>query len=159
MAKAVFAGSFDPFHLGHLDIVEQAVPLFDEVMVLICENPTKQRKTDIHEIYSMIVDCCKKYPNVKVSFCSGLVADYCKNHGYDYLIRGLRNTSDYLYEENVANINLSVNPDLKISYFRSRCNNISSTLVKELLKHGKDVSMYLPEEARNNYCIFDWKNI
>ena len=159
MSKAVFAGSFDPFHLGHLDILEQAIPLFDEINVLICENSTKQRKTDVHEMYSAIIDCCKKHPNVKVTICNRLVADYCKEHGYEYIVRGLRNTSDYLYEENVANINIATNPNLKIAYLRSRCGHISSTLIKELLKHGKNVSMYLPKEISNNYCIFDWKNI
>lgn len=145
MTKAVYAGSFDPFTLGHLDIVEQAAPLFDEVVILICDNSAKTRMTDIVIMKIMIEKCCLKYPNVKVRFCDKLIADYCKTYDINYLIRGLRNTTDYLYEENIANINNEINPDLKTIYFRTRNEAISSSMVKELYKYGKAVDKYLPE--------------
>ena len=116
MTKAVYAGSFDPFTLGHLDIVEQAVPLFDEVIVLLCDNSSKTRMTNIASMATMIGKCCLKYTNVKVQICNKLVADYCKEQGCEYLIRGLRNTTDYLYEENVASINTEINPNIKTRY-------------------------------------------
>lgn len=146
MAKAVYAGSFDPFTLGHLDIVEQAVPLFNEIIILLCDNPMKTRMTDIVIMKIMIEKCCLKYPNVKVQFCDKLVADYCKEHCCEYLIRGLRNTTDYLYEENVANINTEINPNIKTIYFRTRNGVLSSTFVKELHRYGKDTTKYLPKE-------------
>lgn len=144
MTKAVYAGSFDPFTLGHLDIVEQAVPLFDEVTILICDNSSKTRMTDAFKMSIMIEECCKKYPNVTVDVTKGLVGDYCGLYCYEYLIRGLRNTSDYLYEENIAKINHEVNSDLKTIYFRSQNEAISSSMVKELWKYEKDVDKYLP---------------
>ena len=87
-----------------------------------------------------------KYTNVKVQVCNKLVADYCKEQGCEYLIRGLRNTTDYLYEENVASINTEINPNIKTIYFRTRNEVLSSTFVKELYKYGKDITKYLPKE-------------
>lgn len=145
MTKAVYAGSFDPFTLGHLDIVEQAAPLFDEVTILICDNSAKTRMTNAFQMSIMIERCCKKYPNVTVDITKGLVGDYCGLYEYEYLIRGLRNTSDYLYEENIAKINYEINSDLKTIYFRAKNEAISSSMVKELYKYGKAVDKYLPE--------------
>ena len=146
LTKAVYAGSFDPFTLGHLDIVEQAVPLSDEVIVLLCDNSSKTRMTNVASMATMIGKCCLKYTNVKVQVCNKLVADYCKEQGCEYLIRGLRNTTDYLYEENVASINTEINPNIKTIYFRTRNEVLSSTFVKELYKYGKDITKYLPKE-------------
>lgn len=146
LSKAVYAGSFDPFTLGHLDIVEQAIPLFDEVIILLCNNSSKTRMTNVATMATMIGKCCLKYNNVKVQVCSMLVADYCKEQECEYLIRGLRNTTDYLYEESVAKINTEINPDLKTIYFRTRNEVLSSTFVKELYRYGKDITKYLPEE-------------
>lgn len=148
MVKAVYAGSFDPFTLGHLDIVKQAIPLFDEVIILLCDNSSKTRMTDIWQMSCMIEQCCKKYSNVTVDIAKGLVADYCNENECEYLIRGLRNTTDYLYEENVANINTEINPDIKTIYFRTRNGVLSSTFVKELHRYGKNTSKYLPKEIK-----------
>ena len=84
--------------------------------------------------------------NCKVDVCFGLVADYCKDVGANYLVRGLRNTSDYLYEENIAKINTEINPDLKTIYFRATNDTISSSMVRELHSYDRDVSKYLPDE-------------
>ena len=148
MTKAVYAGSFDPFTLGHLDIVEQAVPLFDEIEILFCANSNKKRFTSAVKMCDQVTEYCKIHfgSKVKVYLVSNyLVADYCKTYDVDYLIRGLRNTTDYLYEENIANINNEINPDLKTIYFRTRNEAISSSMVKELYKYGKAVDKYLPE--------------
>ena len=148
MTKAVYAGSFDPFTLGHLDIVEQAVPLFDEVYVLFCDNPNKKRFTSTQKMFEQVMEYCRVRfgDKVKVRLARNyLVADYCKTYDIDYLIRGLRNTTDYLYEENIANINNEINPNLKTIYFRTRNEAISSSMVKELYKYGKVVDKYLPK--------------
>lgn len=148
MIKAVYAGSFDPFTLGHLDIVEQAAPLFDEVIILFCDNSNKKRFTPEVKMFEQVMEYCRVRfdGKVKVRLVSNyLVADYCKTYEIDYLIRGLRNTTDYLYEENIAKINSEINPDLKTIYFRTRNEAISSSMVKELYKYGKAVDKYLPE--------------
>lgn len=139
MKKAVYAGSFDPFHNGHLYIYEQAKELFDEVVVMIANNPNKKRFTDIADIRHYLVKM-----NINAFAWSGLVADWCKQNDVYYLVRGLRSTSDYLYEEEVAKINAEINPELKTVYFRAK-DNISSTMVRLLHEQGKDISKYIPE--------------
>ena len=143
---AVYAGSFDPFTNGHLSIVKKSAELFDEVIVGIAENSNKKRKTDLYEMKYAIQEQLKCYDNVCVATISGLVADYCKKKDICYLVRGLRNTSDYLYEENIAKINNEINPDLKTIYFRADNDVISSSMIRELKEHCKDVSKFVPEE-------------
>ena len=144
--KALYAGSFDPFTNGHLSIVEKASELFDEVVVGIADNANKIRSTDIHQMYYAISNRLKHLDNVSVAIITGLVADYCQKEDITYLVRGLRNTSDYLYEENIAKINNEINPDLKTVYFRADNDVISSSMIRELVKHNKDISKYVSKE-------------
>ena len=145
--KALYAGSFDPFTNGHLSIVEKASELFDEVVVGIASNSNKKRSTDIWLMHDAIRDSLKHLDNVIVVTIDGLVADYCKNKNIKYLVRGLRNTSDYLYEENIAKINNEINPDLQTIYFRADNDVISSSMIRELNDHCKDVSKFVPKEV------------
>lgn len=150
MNRALYAGSFDPFTNGHLSIVEKAVELFDEVVVGVTENSNKKRHTDMYDMaYAISEQFAYHYNVTVVALEDYLVADYCKTHNIGYLIRGLRNTSDYLYEENIAKINNEINPDLKTIYFRADNDVISSSMVRELRAHGKDVSRFIPEKIYN----------
>ena len=144
--KALYAGSFDPFTNGHLSIVEKSAELFDEVIIGIAENSNKKRSTDIYDMKYAIREQLKDYNNVSVVIISSLVADYCKKKDICYLVRGLRNTSDYLYEENIAKINNEINPNLRTIYFRADNDVISSSMIRELGEYGKDVSKFVPEE-------------
>ena len=144
--KALYAGSFDPFTNGHLSIVEKSAELFDEIVVGIADNAKKIRNTDIHQMYYAISNQLKHLDNVSVAIITGLVADYCQKENITYLVRGLRNTSDYLYEENIAKINNEINPDLKTVYFRADNDVISSSMIRELVKHNKDISKYVSKE-------------
>jgi pantetheine-phosphate adenylyltransferase len=142
MKKAVYAGSFDPFTNGHLYIYNQAIELFDRVYILLATNQSKIRLTDINKMCEMI----KSASNCSdVYVTSGLVADFCFLHDVHYLVRGIRNTSDYLYEEEIASANLEINPGLKTVYFRAGENMVSSSLVRLLHEKNKDVSKYLPQ--------------
>ena len=145
---AVYAGSFDPFTNGHLQIVKEAAYLFDTVIVVIANNASKVRKYDLEQMRIAIRECLKNnnLHNCLVVVHDGLIADYCAEHHAKHLIRGLRNTSDYMYEENIAKINKEINPDLKTIYFRAENETISSSMVRELMKYGKDISQYVPEE-------------
>jgi pantetheine-phosphate adenylyltransferase len=146
--KALYAGSFDPFTNGHLSIVEKAAELFDEVIVGIAYNSDKKRCTDILNMIDAISDQLEdlSLDNVIVICIEGLIADYCEKQGVDYLIRGLRDTSDYLYEENIAKINNEINPNHTTIYFRADNDVISSSMVRELWRYGKSVSQYVPKE-------------
>ncbi len=151
--KALYAGSFDPFTYGHLSILDEAVKIFDEVTIGIAVNPDKtNRFTYINEtkraIENLVANRFHDY-KVFVEIIPGFVADYCKSNNINYLIRGLRGTSDYLYEERLAKINSELNPNLSTIYFRAKDNVVSSSLVRELHKHNHDVSKYVPPEIIN----------
>lgn len=146
LKKALYAGSFDPFTNGHLSIVEKGAELFDELVIGIARNSHKTRSTDIYKMKYAIQKHFKYYDNVSVVIIDGLVADYCKEADICYLIRGLRNTSDYLYEENIAKINSEIYPNLRTIYFRADNDVISSSMIRELREYRKDVSGFLPKE-------------
>ena len=149
--KALYAGSFDPFTNGHLHIAEKAAELFDELVIGIAENSNKKRSTDIYEMKDAIREHFKCYDNVSVVIIDGLVADYCMKKDICYFVRGLRNTSDYLYEENIAKINNEINPNLRTIYFRADNDVISSSMIRELNEYGKDISKFVPEEIYKIY--------
>jgi pantetheine-phosphate adenylyltransferase len=151
MNNAVYAGSFDPFTNGHLTMVLKCHKLFDQVYVLIATNSNKKRCYDANRIKEIIEKILSdnNIKNVEVIEFNGLVADFCRDRNVQYLIRGLRNNMDYNYEENIAEINKLVNPDIESIYFRAENDlerTISSSMVKELYKYDKDISMYVPKE-------------
>ncbi len=144
--KAIYPGSFDPFTNGHLDIVKKAAALFDEVVVIIGVNPKKKRTFIAENMKRAIEDTMKEngIDNVSVIWLDGLVAQYAKEIGAQYMIRGLRNNLDYNYEENIAEVNKLVNPNLEYVYFRAENVAVSSSMVKELAHYEQDVSVYVP---------------
>ncbi len=146
---AIYPGSFDPFTNGHLDIVKKASPLFDKVYILIGVNSTKQRSYDADKIKTAIeyalID--NNITNCEVCIFCGLTAQYTKDNNIRYMIRGLRNNMDYNYEENIAEVNKLINPELEYIYFRAKHAAVSSSMVKELAAYGQDISKYVPESV------------
>lgn len=145
--KAIYPGSFDPFTNGHLDIVKKASALFDEVYVVIGVNSQKHRTIPSDKMKAAIEQTLKelKISNVTITIFDGLVAKYAKANGIRYMIRGLRNNMDYNYEENIAEVNKLINPDMEYVYFRAENVAVSSSMVKELRSYDQDVSMYVPK--------------
>ena len=142
--NAIYAGSFDPFTIGHFDILDQACKLFDTVYVVFADNPNKQRRYDLAKMINAVEKDLKiDINNFLVISTKDLIADIARRNGIKYLIRGLRDTSDYLYEENIARINKEINPELNTIYFRSNSNAISSSMVRELSAYGKDIHKYV----------------
>lgn len=144
--KAIYPGSFDPFTNGHLDIVKKAAALFDEVYIIIGINAAKKRTFTGEKMLTAIENALQDIGilNCHVEMYDGLVAEYAKTHGIKYMIRGLRNNMDYNYEENIAEVNKLINPDMEYVYFRAENVAVSSSMVKELHGYGQDVSPYLP---------------
>ncbi|MBR4867993.1 MAG: pantetheine-phosphate adenylyltransferase, partial [Clostridia bacterium] len=138
--------SIDPFTNGHLDIVKKAAALFDEVYVVIGVNANKNRCIDSKMMQQAIEATIKDLHlnNVYVTIFDGLVAEYAKENQIQYMIRGLRNNMDYNYEENIAEVNKLINPQMEYVYFRAENVAVSSSMVKELHGYGQDVSKYLP---------------
>ena len=144
--KAIYPGSFDPFTNGHLDIVKKASDLFDEVYIVIGVNAKKHRTYDSDKMKQAIEMTISEHelPNVTVEVYEGLVAEYAKDKGIQYMIRGLRNNMDYNYEENIASVNKLIYPEIEYVYFRAENVAISSSMVRELRSFGRDVSIYIP---------------
>ena len=145
--KAIYPGSFDPFTNGHLDIVKKASMLFDEVYVVIGVNAQKRRSFDAMQMKTAIESTMEELGlnNIRVAVLDGLVAEYARENDIHYMIRGLRNNMDYNYEENIAEVNKLINPDMEYVYFRAENVAVSSSMVKELHTYGLDVSPYLPK--------------
>ena len=143
---ALYAGSFDPYTNGHHAIVKKAAALFDEVVVMIAVNIEKKRAFDAEAMRCAIEQALQADGlNARAVIHTGLVADYCKEHGIRWYVRGLRNNMDYNYEENLAQINHLINPALESIYLRSDDPAISSSMIRELMAFGKDVTGYVPE--------------
>ena len=144
--KALYPGSFDPFTNGHLDIVKKATELFEEVYIVIGVNAKKNRSFPADgmktAIEGVLADC--GITNCRVCTHEGLVAAFAKDNNIRYMIRGLRNNMDYNYEENIAEVNKLINPDMEYVYFRAENVAVSSSMVKELRQYGQDISPYVP---------------
>ena len=144
--KAIYPGSFDPFTNGHLDIVRKAAGLFEKVYVVLGVNSSKRRAFDAEAMRRAITQALADahLTRCEVCLCDGLVAEFAKQKGAGYMIRGLRNNMDYNYEENIAEVNKLINPALEYVYFRADNIAVSSSMVRELLSYRKDVSRFVP---------------
>ena len=146
--SAVCPGSFDPITYGHLDIIERASSLYDEVVVAVMINHSKKSLFTVEERIALIEDVCRKFPNVRVDSWHGLLVDFCKKNEIPAIVKGLRAVSDFEYELQMSQLNhqlagfetvfISTSP--QYSY-------LSSSLVKEIATYGGDVSAYVPSSV------------
>ncbi len=144
--KAMYPGSFDPFTNGHLDMVKKAAVLFDTVYIVIGINAKKKRTFDAYQMKEAIEKTLAEaeITNCKVCVHEGVIAQFAVDHKIKYMIRGLRNNMDYNYEENIAEVNKLINPNMEYLYFRADNVAVSSSMVKELYSYGMDVSAFVP---------------
>ncbi len=146
MKRAVFPGSFDPITLGHLDIIERAVPLFDEIIVAIGVNAAKKYMWPLKERLKRIEEACEKIKSVKVKTYEGLTADFCKKENAQFIVRGLRNTADFSYEQTIAQANGKVNGVETVFLVSSpEFSHISSSIVRDLARNGGDYTSLVPQ--------------
>lgn len=145
--KAIYPGSFDPFTNGHLDIIKKAALIFDEVYIVIGINSSKKRNFSHLDMKDAIEETLNqlKLDNCYVCVHEGLVAEFARVNDIQYMIRGLRNNMDYNYEENIAEVNKLINPNMEYIYFRAERVGVSSSMVKELLMYDLDVAKYVPD--------------
>ena len=147
MPKAIYAGSFDPFTTGHLNVLMQAAKVFEKVYLVIAINSEKQRRIDKEKMKTAIerVIVNRNISNVEVLTYEGLTVDVAKEKGAEFLVRGLRNGTDYQYEENIAETNEKVF-GLDTCYFRAgNLGFVSSSLVMELWNNGANVDKFVPK--------------
>lgn len=146
---ALFPGSFDPFTRGHEDIVLRGLKLFDEIIVAIGFNSGKSvRYFDIDLMRDRISKTFVKYPNIRVEVFSELTAEYARRNGARFLLRGLRNTTDFEYENSIAQVNRHLNEELESVFLITSppLASISSSIIREVHRYNGDVSNFLPYE-------------
>jgi pantetheine-phosphate adenylyltransferase len=147
MRIALFPGTFDPVTFGHLDIIERSIPLFDKVYIGIGVNANKkpmftaeQRVQWLHEIFG-------KEPKVESVIYDGLTVDCCRKVGANYIIRGIRYVNDFEYEKAIADMNRSLDANIETLFLTClpKYTSVASTLVRDVLRYGGDVSQFVPE--------------
>ena len=146
MRRAIFPGSFDPFTIGHHSIVKRALAFMDEIVIGIGVNEGKQSCIPTEKRLQMIEQLYKDEPKVKVEAYSGLTVDFAEKWQASFIIRGIRTVRDFEYEEGIADLNKKLSGIETIFLFTEpEFSSVSSTVVRELLHYGKDVSAFLPE--------------
>ena len=150
MKTAVFPGSFDPITTGHVDLVIRAAPLFDKIVVAVGVNSQKKYLFDLEQRLAWLREVFADQPKVEVASFEGLTAHYCNQIGARYLLRGLRNASDFDYEKTISQLNGIVGEGLETIFLISQpqYSHISSTIVREIIKEGGDASPFLPEGVK-----------
>lgn len=151
---AVFPGSFDPITTGHVDIVYRALPLFDKVIMAVGVNSVKQSLFPLEQRKSWLEEVFKNDPRVIIDHFEGLTVHYCEKVKAKYLIRGLRNASDFDYEKTISQLNSIVGEDQVDTVFlisRPEFSHISSTIVREIIKGKGNAKPFLPKEVIITY--------
>lgn len=143
---ALFPGSFDPFTRGHQDIVLRGAKVFDEIIIGVGENTSKQRYIPIEKMVALISQTFEGVDNINVKSFKGLTAKFAHDIGAKYILRGVRNTTDFEYENTIAQANKIMNGELETVFLITTPSlaHISSTITREIHKMGGDVSLYLP---------------
>jgi pantetheine-phosphate adenylyltransferase len=148
MAIAVCPGSFDPVTLGHVDVVTRAAALFDEVVVAVAVNPSKQGLFTVEERRELLATALEGAGNVRTDAFEGLVVDYCRSIGAAALVKGLRSATDFGFEEPMAQMNRhQTGVDSVFLVTDPRWSYLSSSLVKEVARGGGDVAAFLHPEV------------
>ena len=149
MKKAIFPGSFDPFTIGHYDIVKRGLKVFDEIVIGIGRNSTKKETFPIREREEAIRKIFKDEPRVSVQIYDCLTVDFAREVGAQFILRGVRCVQDFEYERNMAEANKELGGiETILMYTRPEYAHISSTLVRDLYSYNKDVSAYVPNKLK-----------
>lgn len=143
---AIYAGSFDPVTLGHVDLMHRAARLFDRVIVAVGVHPTRTPLFNVDERIAMLREAAVPLPNVEIASFGGLLIDFCKRADAHVVIRGLRHSMDFEYELQIAQANADMAPDVETVFLptASKYGFLTASLVREIASHNGDVSRYVP---------------
>lgn len=152
MRRAVYPGSFDPVTNGHLDVVERARKLFDEVIVAVAHNDEKQPLFSLEERLNFLRQTVGKIENVRVAHFEGLLVEFARNQQANAVIRGLRAVSDFEFEFQMALMNRKLEGDVETIFLmpKEEYTYLSSRLVKEIARLGGDVTEFVPAEVADS---------
>jgi len=149
MITAICPGSYDPVTLGHLNIIRRASQIFDEVVVCIMHNRAKTSPMfTVEERLDMLRRATSRYPNVRVDYSSGLLAEYARNFEHPVVVKGLRAASDFEYEFQMNQVNKKINPELETLFLTAseKYTFISSSVIREMAMYGADIRGFVPDE-------------
>jgi pantetheine-phosphate adenylyltransferase len=147
---ALFPGSFDPITLGHVDIIERALPLFDKIIIAVGTNSAKKYMFTLEQRLTWIKEAFKDEPKIQVVTYTGLTVDFAQSSGADFLLRGLRNPADFEFEKAIAQANRQLVPTLETVFLltSARYAYISSSIVREVYLHGGNFAEFVPASVR-----------
>ncbi len=147
---AVFPGSFDPITRGHESIIRRALTLFDRIIVAIGENSEKKSYFDIQQRISWIREVFSGEPGVEVIRYKGLTVDFCRKNNIRFILRGLRTSADFEFERSIGQVNKKLYPGIETIFFLTdpEYTAINSSIVRDILRHGGDVSEFVPEKLK-----------
>jgi len=148
---ALFPGSFDPFTKGHENILLRGLKIFDKIIIAIGYNTAKHKRYfDVDSMVNYIEEIYKDRPEISVEIYNELTAEFAKKHNANYLLRGLRNTTDFEYENSIAELNKNQNPELETVFLITTpiYAHISSSIIREVHRYGGDVTDYLPYKLK-----------
>ncbi len=147
---ALFPGSFDPITLGHYDIIQRAIPLFDKIVIGIGTNVSKKYMFTIEQRVQFIKDAFKDFETIEVTPYEGLTVDFCDEIGAQFILRGLRNPADFEFEKAIAHANRKMNNKIEMVFLLTSSGKsyISSSIVRDIMKNGGDYSSFVPDSVK-----------
>ncbi|MFT7352766.1 MAG: pantetheine-phosphate adenylyltransferase [Flavobacterium sp.] len=149
MKRAIFPGSFDPITLGHFDIIERGVKLFDELIIAIGINADKKYMFSLEERKKFIQDCFDYNPKIKVVAYEGLTVHFCQKNNVDFILRGLRNPADFEFEKAIAHTNRDLAPIETVFLLTAASTSyISSSIVRDVIRNDGDYTKLVPKTVR-----------
>jgi pantetheine-phosphate adenylyltransferase len=151
MIKAVFPGSFDPITLGHVDVIERGLQLFDEIIIAVGENSSKTNLFSLDQRKEFISEAFKDHPKVSVISYQGMTVDLCQKLKVDFILRGLRNPADFEFEKSIAQINRDMAPiETVFLLTAAETAHISSSIVREIIKNKGAFQKFVPVSVKVN---------
>ena len=143
----LFPGTFDPLTLGHVDIINRALPLFDKIIVGIGINVAKAPMFSAEQRVAWIKEIYKDEPKVQAAFYEGLTVNYCKVIGAQFILRGIRYVSDFEYEKTIADANRTLDNSIETVFLTGepKYTSVASTIVRDIIRNGGNASPFLPD--------------
>lgn len=143
----VFPGTFDPITLGHVDIIQRALPLFDRIVVAVGKNAVKSPMFSAEQRQLWIEEIFKGNEKVHAAVFDGLTVNFCREVGARYILRGIRYVSDFEYEKAIADANRTLDPTLETFFLtcEPKYTSVASTIVRDIIRNGGDASLFLPD--------------
>lgn len=145
---AVFPGSFSPFTIGHQSIINRSLNLFDKIIIAIGINSEKNQYFSIEERMEWLKEIYGQHSKIEIKFYEGLTVDFCKRENAKFIIRGLRDSHDFKFEKNIAQMNNEINNEIETIFLITPpdLSHISSSTIRDIIKNGGDVSKFVPKQ-------------